>query len=51
MVCYLVFHSEWRHPTGKNISVCACNSEQLVVAVGCELYYLEILVGKINLIR
>ncbi|XP_015768553.1 PREDICTED: DNA damage-binding protein 1-like [Acropora digitifera] len=41
---------EWRHPTGKNISVCACNCEQLVVAVGCELYYLEILAGLINLI-
>ncbi|CAH3106628.1 unnamed protein product [Pocillopora meandrina] len=41
---------EWRHPGGKNISVCACNSGQLVLAVGCELYYLEIIAGNLNLI-
>ncbi|CAH3044667.1 unnamed protein product [Porites lobata] len=41
---------EWRHPSHKNISVCACNSEQLVVAVGCDLFYMELTVGQINLI-
>ncbi|KFQ50212.1 DNA damage-binding protein 1, partial [Nestor notabilis] len=34
--------SEWKEPNGKNISVASCNSNQVVVAVGRALYYLEI---------
>lgn len=34
--------SEWKPPTEKNISVVACNAEQLVLSTGSELYYLEI---------
>ncbi|KXJ10807.1 DNA damage-binding protein 1a [Exaiptasia diaphana] len=39
--------SEWRHHSGKNISVGACNSLQVVAAVGSELYYIEIRVGEL----
>uniref|UniRef100_A0A8W4FNJ8 Damage specific DNA binding protein 1 n=1 Tax=Sus scrofa TaxID=9823 RepID=A0A8W4FNJ8_PIG len=34
--------SEWKEPQGKNISVASCNSNQVVVAVGRALYYLQI---------
>lgn len=34
--------SEWKEPQGKNISVASCNSNQVVVAVGRSLYYLQI---------
>ncbi|RZF44982.1 hypothetical protein LSTR_LSTR001943 [Laodelphax striatellus] len=34
--------SEWRPPSGKTISVVACNNSQVLCAAGCELYYLEI---------
>ena len=43
--------SEWRHPCNKNISVAACNMEQVVTAVGCEVFYLELAVGEIKQIR
>ncbi|NWQ68532.1 DDB1 protein, partial [Neopipo cinnamomea] len=34
--------SEWKEPNGKNISVASCNTNQVVVAVGRALFYLEI---------
>ena len=34
--------SKWEPPSGKNISTASCNSVQVIVAVGRELYYLEI---------
>ncbi|KAF2894969.1 hypothetical protein ILUMI_11202 [Ignelater luminosus] len=34
--------SEWKPHTEKNISVVACNSEQIVVSTGSDLYYIEI---------
>lgn len=34
--------SEWKPPTEKNIIVVACNSTQLIVSTGNQLYYLEI---------
>lgn len=34
--------AEWKPPTEKNISVVACNSEQIVVSTGADLYYIEI---------
>uniref|UniRef100_A0A8C9RRC0 DNA damage-binding protein 1 n=1 Tax=Scleropages formosus TaxID=113540 RepID=A0A8C9RRC0_SCLFO len=40
--------SEWKEPQGRNISVAACNSTQVVLAVGRVLYYLEILAGELK---
>ncbi|TTN17659.1 DNA damage-binding protein 1 [Bagarius yarrelli] len=40
--------SEWKEPQGRNISVAACNSTQVVLAVGRVLYYLQILSGELN---
>eukprot|EP00795_Rhopilema_esculentum_P011588 gene11587-21825_t len=34
--------SEWRHPASKNISVATCNGLQIALAVGKQLFYLEI---------
>lgn len=34
--------AEWKPPTEKNISVVACNTEQIVVSTGSDLYYIEI---------
>lgn len=34
--------AEWKSPTEKNISVVACNTMQIVVSTGSELYYIEI---------
>lgn len=34
--------SEWKPHTEKNISVVACNTEQIVVSTGSDLYYIEI---------
>lgn len=34
--------SEWKPPTEKNIIVVACNTSQIVVSTGNQLYYLEI---------
>ncbi|XP_075223029.1 DNA damage-binding protein pic [Lycorma delicatula] len=34
--------SEWKPPSGKSISVVACNATQVLCAAGFELYYLEI---------
>merc|ERR1719186_1967742 len=38
---------EWRPPGGKVISVCGCNSSQVVVAAGPALFYIEIQAGKL----
>lgn len=43
--------SEWKEPQGRNISVAACNSTQVVLAVGRVLYYLQILTGELKQIR
>ncbi|XP_061077869.1 DNA damage-binding protein 1 [Conger conger] len=40
--------SEWKEPQGRNISVAACNSTQVVLAVGRVLYYLEIHRGELK---
>ncbi|KAI4468344.1 dna repair/rna processing cpsf family [Holotrichia oblita] len=34
--------AEWKPPTEKNISVVTCNTEQIVVSTGSDLYYVEI---------
>jgi len=39
---------DWRHPGGKNISLGSCNRGQVVVAVGSELYLLEIQKGSLQ---
>lgn len=41
--------AEWKPPTEKNISVVACNTEQIVVSTGSEIYYLEIQPGELIL--
>uniref|UniRef100_A0A8K9XPT6 DNA damage-binding protein 1 n=1 Tax=Oncorhynchus mykiss TaxID=8022 RepID=A0A8K9XPT6_ONCMY len=43
--------SEWKEPQGRNISLAACNSSQVVLAVGRALYYLQILSGELKQIR
>eukprot|EP00794_Sanderia_malayensis_P018107 gene18107-19916_t len=42
--------SEWRHP-GKNISVATCNGSQIALAIGKEMYYIEIDCSSLNEIR
>ena len=42
-----VSDSEWQSPSGRNISVVACNPTQVVAAVGCDIYCLEILAGNL----
>lgn len=34
--------AEWKPSTDKNISVVACNAEQIVASTGSDLYYIEI---------
>ncbi|KAL3841910.1 hypothetical protein ACJMK2_019999 [Sinanodonta woodiana] len=40
--------NEWKNPGGKNISLGSCNSKQVVVAVGSELFYLKIQDGSLK---
>ncbi|XP_053576428.1 DNA damage-binding protein 1 [Bombina bombina] len=40
--------SEWKEPQGRKVSVCSCNSRQVLLAVGRVLYYLEILAGELR---
>ncbi|ESO97964.1 hypothetical protein LOTGIDRAFT_209160 [Lottia gigantea] len=40
--------AEWRHKEGKNISLASCNACQVVIAVGRDVYYLEIQSGQIT---
>jgi len=42
---------EWSHPKGKNISLGSCNTTQVVVAAGSELFLLEITAGAIKQAR
>ncbi|KAL5503313.1 hypothetical protein EMCRGX_G010241 [Ephydatia muelleri] len=39
---------DWHPPSGRNISTAACNPTQVVVAVGSDLYYLEVKANKLN---
>ncbi|KAF5292358.1 hypothetical protein FQA39_LY03392 [Lamprigera yunnana] len=34
--------AEWKPSTEKNISVVACNTEQIIISTGSDLYYIEI---------
>jgi len=34
--------SEWKHPSSKNISVAACNNAQMMLAIGKEIFYMQI---------
>ena len=43
--------SKWEPPSGKNISTASCNSVQVIVAIGRELYYLEIQPDGLKLVR
>ena len=43
--------SNWLPPDNKHISVAVCNAFQIVVALGKEIIYLEVLDGSINQIR
>ena len=43
--------SKWEPPSGKNISTVSCNSVQVIVAEGRELYYLEIQPDSLKLVR
>ncbi|XP_073430013.1 DNA damage-binding protein 1 isoform X1 [Dendrobates tinctorius] len=40
--------SEWKEPQGRKVSVCSCNSRQVLLAVGRVLYYLEIHPGELK---
>ncbi|XP_013398068.1 DNA damage-binding protein 1 isoform X2 [Lingula anatina] len=40
--------SEWKPPSGRNISVTSCNKSQIVCAAGSEIYYVEIGKGQLN---
>ncbi|KAM4617194.1 DNA damage-binding protein 1 [Discoglossus pictus] len=40
--------SEWKEPQGRKVSVCSCNSSQVLLAVGRVLYYLKILPGELR---
>ena len=42
-----MLYSEWFPPDGRVISTAACNVSQVVVAVGCDLYYLEVKPGEL----
>ncbi|KAG8438196.1 hypothetical protein GDO86_008764 [Hymenochirus boettgeri] len=40
--------SEWKEPQERKVSVCSCNSRQVLLAVGRVLYYLEIHPGELR---
>lgn len=44
-------YSEWKPPSGRNISTVACNREQIVVAIGRDVHYLEIGNGSFKDVR
>ena len=46
----LTVFSKFEPPDGKNISNVSCNSSQIAVAVGKDLYYIEIRGGSLELI-
>ena len=43
--------SEWRSPSGKNISVANCNGSQIVCATGKEVFLIEINSGDLKQVR
>lgn len=45
------FCSEWKHTTEKNISVATAKNQQIVAAVGKEVFYIEIGDEKLEQIR
>lgn len=44
-------YSEWKPPSSRNISTVACNKEQIVVAIGRDVHYLEIDNGAFKDVR
>ncbi|MEE6517534.1 hypothetical protein FKM82_027813, partial [Ascaphus truei] len=40
--------NEWKEPQGRKVSVCSCNSQQVLLAVGRVLYYLRIEPGELR---
>lgn len=40
--------SEWKHPSMKNISLASCNISQVIIAVGSQLFLLNILPGEVK---
>ena len=42
--CRLSFHSEWKPPSNRVISVTGCNRSQVVCAAGPVLFYIEVFV-------
>lgn len=48
---FLCVFSEWKHSSSKNISVATCNGLQIALAVGKELFYIEIEGQSLNQIR
>jgi uncharacterized membrane protein YkgB len=51
LMFFFLVCSKWVPPDGNNISNVACNSSQVVVAVGRNLYYLEIGQESLELVR
>ena len=43
--------SKWEPPSNKNISTASCNSVQVIVAVGRDLYYIEIQPDSLQQVR
>lgn len=43
--------SEWRSPSGKNISVANCNGRQIICATGKDIFYLDIHASDLQQIR
>jgi len=39
---------EWKHPNGKNISIATCQRQQMVLAVGKEVFYIEVEEGNLH---
>ena len=39
---------EWKHPGGKNISVATCQTHQMLLAIGKEVFYIEIEEGNFH---
>ena len=48
---YILLCSEWKPPSGRNISTVACNREQIVVAIGRDVHYIEISDGAFKEVR
>ena len=44
-------YSEWKHASKRNISVATCNGSQIALAVGKELFCIEIETGNLKEVR